>query len=558
MIDFDKNTYKTDVLVVGGGIAGLMAAINAAQSGAEVMVAEKANSKRSGSGATGNDHFCCYIPEVHGDDMDPIVKEDLNSLHGKLQDTDMVIRFMEESYDRVKKWHEWGIDMKPQGKWEFTGHAFPGRPRIFLKYAGANQKSVLTKRARDAGAKIVNHMPIVDLVVQNGEIAGALGLSVKEDRPVLTLIQAKAVILGTGTANRLYPSAASPGWMFNVAFCPACTGGGRASAYRAGAQLVNLEMPNRHAGPKLFARCGKATWIGVYKDPQGKALGPFVKQPTKDLGDITADVWNSVFSDRMKDGTGPSYIDCTQTAEEDMEYMLWGHTQEGNTSLLNYMEKEGIDPRKHMIEFMQYEPFLIGSRGIDINTNAETTLPGLYAAGDEVGNFRADISGAATYGWIAGGSAAERASKMAQLPEPKETAPIEEMRQMLSSFMERKEGASWKEANLTLQKLMDDYAGVEVRSETLLKAGLKYLSDLRRKSLETLKADDSHQLMRCCESLDLMQCGELIMHSALERKESRERHNRSDFPFTNPLLDDKFVTVKREGDRIVTDWRSKR
>ena len=65
-----------------------MAAINAGRNGAKVVVAEKANTKRSGSGATGNDHFCCYIPEVHGDDIKPIIEEDYNSLHGKLQDMD--------------------------------------------------------------------------------------------------------------------------------------------------------------------------------------------------------------------------------------------------------------------------------------------------------------------------------------------------------------------------------------------------------------------------------------------------------------------------------------
>ena len=62
MIEIDKEVIETDVLVVGGGIAGLMAAINAADQGVRVVVAEKANTKRSGSGATGNDHFVCYIP----------------------------------------------------------------------------------------------------------------------------------------------------------------------------------------------------------------------------------------------------------------------------------------------------------------------------------------------------------------------------------------------------------------------------------------------------------------------------------------------------------------
>ena len=183
---------------------------------------------------------------------------------------------------------------------------------------------------------------------------------------MLKVFRAKSVILATGAATRLYPST-TPGWMFNIPFCPACTGSGRAIAYRAGAKLVNMEIPNRHAGPKFLARCGKATWIGLYKDPHGRTVGPFVTRPTRELGDITADVWNSVFTDMFKSGKGPVYIDCTETAKEDIEYMMWGLVQEGNTAMLDYMKKEGIDVRKHRVEFRQYEPFLIGSRGIEID-----------------------------------------------------------------------------------------------------------------------------------------------------------------------------------------------
>ena len=144
MIEQDKEPMEVDVLIVGGGIAGLMAAINAADRGVRVLVAEKANTKRSGSGATGNDHFCCYIPEVHGDNLEPIIEEDLNSLHGDFQDLPLVTTFLEQSYDRVKDWDRWGISMRPSGKWDFSGHAFPlprweapheWPPRVLSPYA---------------------------------------------------------------------------------------------------------------------------------------------------------------------------------------------------------------------------------------------------------------------------------------------------------------------------------------------------------------------------------------------------------------------------------------
>jgi succinate dehydrogenase/fumarate reductase flavoprotein subunit len=554
----DKNVITTDLLVAGGGIAGLMAAISAAGAGASVMVAEKANTKRSGSGATGNDHFCCYIPEVHGKDIEPILWEDLHSLHGDFQDPSLAKLFLEESFDRVKDWDSWGISMRPRGKWDFSGHAYPGRPRIFLKYAGYNQKGVLTAQARKNGAKIVNHTIVSDVVVQDGQVAGAICISTVGDKPVMRIVRTKSVLLATGAATRLYPST-TPGWMFNIPFCPSCTGSGRAIAYRAGAKLVNMEIPNRHAGPKYLARCGKATWIGVYKDPHGRTVGPFVTRPTRDLGDITADVWNSVFTDMFKSGKGPVYIDCSETSEEDLEYMMWGLVHEGNTGMLNYMKREGIDVRKHSVEFRQYEPFLIGNRGIEVNEKAETNVRGLYAAGDEVGNLRADLSGAATFGWIAGNSAAARARKVKALPKVDQESFAREKASLYSGFLGRKNGANWKEANLALQQIMQDYAGVDtVRSETVMNAGLKYLGDLRKKASETLSTPNSHELVRALETLDLMECGEVILRSALERKETRLMHRRSDFPFTNPLLQDKFLTIRQEGGKVVTEWREKR
>jgi succinate dehydrogenase/fumarate reductase flavoprotein subunit len=556
MIQVDKEVIETDVLVVGGGIAGLMAAINAADQGVRVVVAEKANTKRSGSGATGNDHFVCYVPEIHGPDMEPIVREVRNSLVGGYHDNCMTVKFLEHSFDRVKDWDSWGIPMRPTGKWEFIGHAFPGRPRVFLKYAGANQKLVLTDQARKRGVKIENHLPVIDVITHNGQVVGAIALSVVDEAPVLKLIRAKAVILATGTANRLYPSI-SPGWMFNTAFCPSCTGGAQAIAFRAGAALVNMEFPNKHAGPKYFARAGKATWIGVLNDTKGEPVGPFVTKPTKELGDITADVWNSVFTDMYKSGRGPTYMDCTGIAQDDLKYMMHGLEHEGNTAMLKYMDEEGIDVRKRRVEFAQYEPFLIG-RGVEIDLNGESSIAGLYAAGDPVGNFRADIAGAATFGWIAGGSAADRAKKVGQSADITASPVARERARFCSQVMAREEGPGWKEANLALQQIMNDYAGTSVRSETMLSAGLLYLRDLKKKALSSLRAEDSHTLMRCLETIDLMQCGELIFLTALERKETRALHVRADYTFTNPLLQDKFITVRLEKGKPRIGWRDRR
>lgn len=560
MIKVKDAVYRTDVLIVGGGIAGLMAAIAAADQGAQVTVVEKGNTKRSGSGATGNDHFRCYISEVHGS-FDGYLKEFLQSQVGSggYYDVSLQIKFLKRTFEVVQDWQRWGIDMKPTGDWEFTGHAFPGRMRTSLKYNGVNQKEILTREAVKRGVKIVNRVSITEFLTdEDGNCIGALGISIDQKEPIIQIFQAKAVITATGTTGRLYP-AITGGWMFNTAACPGNAGGGRAAAYRAGAKLVNLEIPMTQAGPKYFARGGKATWIGVLEDSNRMPVGPFVTKPNKLLGDITSDVWQSVFVDKQRNGTGPVYMDCSEIKKEDMDYMMWGFTCEGVTSIIDAMEQQDIDLHKHMIEFSRYEPILIG-RGVEINDDGSTSLPGLYAAGDEVGNFQCGIAGAAVIGRVAGESAAQYALECSNKKDLSLNHPtVVKCRQFYDEVLNREEGAHWKELNLAVQQLMNDYAGVTyIRSESMLRAGLKYLSDLERYSRSTLKCKNAHELMRGLEALDLLQLGQLICITALERKESRGMHRRMDYTFTNPLLNGTIMEIQKKEDGYEIMWRHTR
>lgn len=556
MIEIDKTILDCDVLVVGGGIAGLMAAIAAADQGIKVIVAEKCDTRRSGSGCTGNDHFMCYIPEVHGsvDDFYQTIKM---SQAGRIFDKTLVMKFINRSFEVVQDWEKWGIEMRPTGKWEFLGHAFPGRMRIHLKYNGENQKAVLTQEALKRGVKIENKTAITDYLVDGGKIVGAIGLDISKMQSKMKLFRAKSVISTTGNTSRLYPSITGA-WMFNTADCPSSAANGRAAAYRAGAALTNLELPTLFAGPKYFVRSGKATWIGLLKDSKGTALSPFINKPNKELGDVTADIWPGVFTDKYKDGTGPVYMDCSEIDKADMDYMMWAFKCEGITSLVDAMQKQNIDLHKHMVEFAKYEPTMFGA-GIEIDENGSTSVSGLYAAGDEVGNFRTGgIPGAAVYGRIAGESAAaytkniELSSNIAQHP------LVQKRQEFFNELLERKTGATWKELNTAVQQIMSDYASVTfVRSETLLSAGYKYLCDLEQYAYQTVKCENSHELMRALESFDLLLFGKLLCLAARERKETRGMHRRSDYTFTNPLLDGMLLTVKQGKDgEAELNWRA--
>lgn len=116
-------------------------------------------------------------------------------------------------------------------------------------------------------------------------------------------------------------------------------------------------------------------------------------------------------------------------------------------------------------------------RRIQINEKAETDIPGLYAVGDEIGNFCAFIGGTVTFGWIAGKSAAEQAKGIPFFNSSEKHLLIEQQRQYFSEIMDRENGLGWKEANLTVQQIMNDYVVKELRSRSLLNAGMKYLRD---------------------------------------------------------------------------------
>ena len=552
-----EGIVKTDFLIAGGGISGLQAAYTAAQKGIKVIVAEKADTRRSGCGANGNDHFACYIPECHGDDFELVVRQMNQTIDGgPWQDPTMLRLWLSRTYEVVQIWESVDINMRPTGKWNFEGHSMPGNQKYHLKFDGHNQKPALTAAAKKNGAVIMNKTLITELLIgKDGRVAGAIGVDVSQDEPEMIIFQAKAVLIAAGAATRLYPGI-TPAYMFNDSGCPANTGDGHAMAYRAGARLTNLEMAGGHAGPRYFARGGKGTWIGLTSDITGQCITPYQDKPSRENGDIASDIWPGSYRDRMQAGTGPTYMNCTQTSDEDLDYMLHdGFVSEGIDSLTDNLDQHHIDLRKSMIEFGSYNIGL-STQGIDIDEHAMSSIPGLYAAGNVVGNVKGNLAGAAVMGMIAAESAAEYV-KTVDDEDVSNHPLIRERQELYSGIMDRKEGAYWKEAASTLQNIMNDYCGLNIRSESMLTAGLTYLRQLKESAYEELYAENSHEFMRVLEVLDLIDVGEPIFLMALNRKETRPPHKRADYTYTNMLLNDKFQTIEKHGDQVTLDFRKR-
>ncbi|MCU6762290.1 L-aspartate oxidase [uncultured Roseburia sp.] len=548
---------KVDFLIIGGGIGGLQAAITGARLGLDTLVVEKADTRRSGCAANGNDHFACYIPEYHGKNFDFAVREMSNTMDGgSWQDMSMLKTWMARSYEVVQAWESYGICMRPNGSWNFEGHTFPGQQSYHLKYEGSNIKKLLTAEALRSGSRIMNKTAVCEILTNGaGKVIGAMGIRMDKEEPELVLFQAKSTLLATGLVSRLYPGV-NPAFLFNTPSCPASTGSGHAMAYRAGARLINLDIPAVHIGPKYFERGGKGSWIGLISDIYGRSIGPYMKIPSRKMGDITPDIWPDIFLEKAKDGTGPVYMNCTHTGEADLAYMNDNFEKDGIDSLADYIRQNRVDVSKDLMEFSFYGMDFV-HRGIEIREDASATLENLYAAGYAVGNVNGHSTAAAVFGMIAAESAFRKNAAIDW--EEIENHPVmREKTALINGMLERGEhGAHWREANGTLQSIMKDYAGYEGRSETMLTAGISYIRHLKDMAEEQMGAADAHELMRALEVFDMLDLGEAVFYMSRNRKETRELHRRTDYPQEDHTLKNQYQTIEKTSDGIQLGFRKR-
>jgi succinate dehydrogenase/fumarate reductase flavoprotein subunit len=538
-----RKTLETDVLVIGGGLAGCFAAIRAREMGASVIVAEKADTRRSGCASTGVDHCWTYIPDIHGKDftIEDLVKDHTDYAEGFV-DQEIATYIASHSFERLLDLERFGIPIR-DGEGNFSlikkVHRFP----TFLHFAGRDLKPKLTRQVRRAGAKIVNRVMVTDLLTTGGRVAGAVGLETRTG--TLVVFRANAVVLSTGNIYRLYPS--KSGVPFNIAFPPHETGDGQGMAMRAGAELLNMEFTTFQTGPRNFQRCGRGTFVpGKTVDAKGRPIDEesAARSEERAVGGIRKTMdrsveYEHVYERVLREGRGPIYVDSRGLSDEELAVIRWALPNEGNASLMAYMDERGIDIRKDRIEFEVYEPKGgSGKAGIAINARCETSLPGLYAAGDVIGGVtRAVAPGAFTLGWQAG----ERAASFAREPASKALdGAAEELVQsraeLWNGILSRRgpRTARWQDAQAAMQSSMVYYAG-RWRSGTMLSAGIDRLRRLRNDACRELAAASPHELYRCVEILSLMDSAEMIMTGARAREESRfgPEHSRADYPETD-------------------------
>ena len=570
-------SIDTDVLVIGGGVAGCMAAIKARERDVAVTIAEKANTLASGCAGSGIDHMWAYVPEVHGRmgySIDDMVESHAKGVaHGFIKE-DLLHFIARESFPRVLDLESFGIryrydDSKVPGGFRLVPqfHSVPSS----LNFDGRQIKVHLTKEARRRGAQIVNRVTVTDLLTSpDGHVAGALGVGTRDGK--LYFFKTKAVVLSTGRVHRLTRNVSGVWGSHRIPVNE--TGDGRSMAFRAGLPIMNMEFlsPSNFAIGNYELNLGapRSTTqpAGAVVEADGTVIVPrthFYDWTTIDEKKVdVAEALKKMQTNRPKErpdyfelvrqGRGPFFLDLTGGTEDEIRYVEWSISHEGKGTLfLEYLKNvEKFDFRRDKLEWLPNTREMAGtaSSGLVVNGDLETQTKGLFAAGDEVGGVPwVAATGAVTMGWHAGDMAAKEALRCAAAPET-DGGRLDALDQLCSDVLGNQEGVHWREAEIAVQNIMDHYAG-NVRAEKMLLRGVERLEDL--KANVAFRADDPHELGRSLEVRSVMENAELVLRASLERRESRKvpfGFYRADFPEKNDRDYFAFLTLRRNGERV--------
>ena len=515
----NKKILHTDILIIGGGTAGCYAALTIReQSDYSIVIAEKANIKRSGCLAAGVNAINAYIvdgrkPEDYVEyakkDADGIVREDL-------------LMTMSEGLNRVThKMENLGLVILKDENGNYVA-----RGNRNIKINGENMKPLLAKAIEKLeDVTILNRINITDYIVEENEVKGAFGFSIEEGTAYE--IRAKKVLCATGGAAGLYrPN--NPGFSrHKMWYPPFNTGAGYAMGIRAGAEMTTFEM-------RFIALRCKDTIA-----PTGTiAQGVGAKQVNA-KGEVYEDKYGLTTSERVYgtvmenlEGRGPCYLRTEGITAEQDESLKKAYLNMAPSQTLKWLES-GKNPSEQNVEIEGTEPYIVGGHtasGYWVDTDRETTIHGLFAAGDVAGGCpQKYVTGAMVEGEIAAKKIVsqlnEERDKEKASDESAEKkaldAKITEYNRYLSNEGGMYETEALEEA---MQKVMDEYAGgisthyqFNEKQLALAKEKIEKIEKLA----ENVNAGDMHELMFVYELKErLTVCKSVIAH-LFARKETR-------------------------------------
>ena len=515
-----RKILHTDILIIGGGTAGCYAALTIREkSDYSVIIAEKANIKRSGCLAAGVNAINAYIvkgrkPEDYVDyakkDADGIVREDL-------------LMTMSEGLNRVTaKMESLGLVILKDENGEYVA-----RGNRNIKINGENMKPLLAAAVENLkDVTVINRINITDYIVEDNTIKGAYGFSI--DDGTAYEIRAKKVLCATGGAAGLYrPN--NPGFSrHKMWYPPFNTGAGYAMGIKSGAEMTTFEM-------RFIALRCKDTIA-----PTGTiAQGVGAKQ-INSKGEVYETKYGLTTSERVYgtvmenlQGRGPCYLRTEGISPQQDESLRKAYLNMAPGQTLKWVEA-GKDPSRQNVEIEGTEPYIVGGHtasGYWVDTNRQTTINGLYAAGDVAGGCpQKYVTGAMVEGEIAALDMIKKldeegGNKNIKATDENDRKAFDEKVNEYNSFLAGKTQQFTTEAiEEAMQKVMDNYAGgisthYQFNEKQLELADEKIRQLIRL--VDGLHADDMHDLMFVYELKErLTVCLSVIAHLGA-RKETR-------------------------------------
>ncbi len=544
-MELEITNLETDILIIGGGTAGCFAAITISENAAtRVIIAEKANIKRSGCLAAGVNALNAYI--IKGQTPESYLAYVKNDAEGVVRE-DLVYTIAQRLNKVTDKMESLGLVIQKDEK---GGYAARGNRNI--KINGENIKPILAKAVeKSPDVTVLNRVTIIDYIVKEGRILGAYGFSL--DKNILYVISAKAVICTTGGAAGLYKPN-NPGFSkHKMWYSPFNTGAGYAMGIRAGAEMTTFEMRFIALRCKdTIAPTGTiAQGLGV---PQINSLG---EEYERNYGASKTSIrmYSTVMEN--KGGKGPCYLKTQGTTKKEEENLYKAYLNMAPAQTLRWLEN-GKGPATENVEIEGTEPYIVGGHtgsGYWVDTKRETTIAGLYAAGDVAGGSpQKYVTGCFAEGEIAAFSALQYIQEIGQV-----SIPVEEQKARLASvntFLQGEVGHySIEEIEEAMQKNMDEYAGGisagYVFNNSKLQVATRRIEELFVVAYQ-LKAKDLHELMLIYEVIDrLYVCQTLIKHLAA-RQETRWHsfQENADYPDKDDKNWLKFVNSRLENGEV--------
>lgn len=539
-----KPDLLADILIIGGGTAGPMAALKAKQKNPQldVLLVDKATVRRGGSICRGMDAFNNVTIPGHATAQEYV--ESIQLMSEGIVDPNLSRIIAEKSFAILRELEDLGVATFPrQPDGDYMVQQFHPRGAFLAEMRG-DIKPAMEKLVRQAGVRILNRTMATRLLTEDGRAVGATLLNVRTGH--FQVCRAKSIILCTGGQGRF--ALPDTGYLFGTFDCPYNAGEGHAMIYHAGGQLTNMEYNDVSPMLKDYEGPGHSTFIR-YGGHLVNSLGErfMTKYAPEMLERAPSGIREQAMRTEIREGRGPIYYDLRHLPPETVQIIKDGIFAAERPTEKEFFELRGVDIGSDLIELTLSGPNMCGGHGPTgaiVDANAETTVKNLYAAGDIASTGWGFVGAAWVFGMIAAETAAERNASLS-LGLVDEQAVQTEYQRLLAPT-QREDGFDPKDMEYKVRRIIKPHL-TSPKSQARLESALRQISGFRA-DMDKVRVTDSHDLMKFVEVGAIIDTLEMAVRASLTRKESRwgYGHNRIDYPVKDPVWDKKYVIVAQD------------